>query len=94
MTSDERELNRTQFLREVSDLADMLRAKGVTNFEGGGIKLEFGAPVDTTPHKEAAPAVDLDLCKCGHASYQHVNGLCIVGCTVETCAGPEQNAKD
>lgn len=92
-------------LTELSALLDLLKAKGVTHYEGPGnnsswmVRVDFGpaaaAPSPVLPDKpttkddEKDEAPD-DVCRCGHDHAQHTNGLCLVGCDVEKCA-PEED---
>lgn len=73
----------------IAKLCDMLRSKGVAIFEGAGVKIEFGAlesdVIDAHPGKTA----DVDMCRCGHPLYAHMNGGCIEGCEPEKCIDPE-----
>ena len=81
-------------LTELAALLDLLKAKGVTRFEGCYgeksrlVKLEMSAPIDKAP-PDARPGVDPDLCRCGHSNAEHTNGLCLAGCDAESCAPPE-----
>jgi hypothetical protein len=89
-------------LTELSALLDLLRAKGVTHYEGPFmadpqsplqqlVKFDV-APLDAPAKpadKDDAPA-DVEVCRCGHALYVHTNGLCGDGCDVERCAPPEK----
>ena len=79
--------------KELELLLKTLRAHGVTSYEGFDegqptIKLTLGPAPDTS--KPEKPGVDPDLCKCGHAAFAHVNGLCTAGCEVEKCAPEEE----
>jgi len=78
-------------LSELTHLLKVLRAHGVTSYTGGlwgGITVTLGPMPDNT--KPDKPGVDPDLCKCGHAAFAHVNGLCTAGCDVEKCAPEEE----
>lgn len=86
MTSEE--------IATIGRICDLLRAKGITAFEGGGIKLQFGsveAPVDSGP--EAKPD-DPEVCRCGHPMYAHTNGGCLEGCELEQCVDPKKAEAD
>ena len=73
-------------------LVDSLRARGVRRYKAGDIELELG-PLEAPPPPDAKPGeTPPDACKCGHAEYAHVNGLCVHGCDVEKCA-PEETTK-
>lgn len=77
-------------LAELTACMDMLRARGVskyTDIAGGGFVVEFFPP-QPPELKDAAPAVETK-CKCGHATYEHNAGLCILGCDPTKCA-PEK----
>mgnify|MGYP001557757233 FL=1 len=67
----------------IGKLADMCRAKGVRVLDvPGSIHLELEqvhAPMSTKP------AVDPDVCRCGHPEHAHMNGLCIHACEPEKC---------
>ena len=88
-------------LTELSALLDLLRAKGVTRFEGAlvlpedpttRIVVDFG-PLDAPAkpdEKDDSPITDVETCRCGHALYAHINGLCGEGCDVTLCAPPEK----
>jgi len=84
---------------DLESLLKVLRAHGVTAYEGplwgdarspaeAVVKVSLGPPVETA--QPEAPSVDPDVCKCGHAAFAHVNGLCTVGCDVEKCAPAEE----
>lgn len=66
---------------------DLLKAKGVSRFvDPGGGSIEFFP--QQSAEEPSKPEIDADLCRCGHPSYQHVQGLCAMGCKEEKCAGP------
>jgi hypothetical protein len=77
-------------VKALAELIDMLRAKGVRRFKAADLELELDAP---TAASDSKPEVDPDLCRCGHPSYMHVNGLCAQGCDVEACAPPAEPEK-
>lgn len=78
-------------LEPLSKLLDLLRTKGVMKFQGANYQVEFAPFVDASPvpAEKVLPQQDADNCKCGHALYAHVNGLCAMGCDVEKCAPKE-----
>lgn len=77
-------------LQAISKLCDVLNAKGVRSFKTDGFELVFNEPEDAEPAApEPKPSVDPDLCRCGHFSHEHMNGLCLKDCAPEKCAGPE-----
>ena len=90
-------------LAELSALLDLLRSWGVTQYEGPFIedpaspaqclvKLTLG-PLDAPAkpdEKDDSPITDVETCRCGHALYAHINGLCGEGCDVTLCAPPEK----
>lgn len=77
-------------LAELTACVDMLRARGVskyTDVAGGGFIVEFFPP---QPDVKGEPIAKHDeRCACGHASYEHNAGLCILGCDPTKCA-PEK----
>lgn len=80
---------------ELEKLIPFLRRHGVAHFESGDVTLKFeampakGAGPMTTKELEALGAAEDDRCKCGHATFQHTNGLCVVGCSLDVCVGDE-----
>ncbi len=76
---------------ELGTLIDLLRTKGVRSFEDNGLKLELGAALDDG--KSTMPAVDPELCRCGHGLHAHTNGLCILGCDASACLDGETEKK-
>lgn len=74
-------------LAELAAAVDMLRARGVKNYgdiAGGGFTIEFfPAPVDMKPEPASK---DESKCHCGHATFEHNAGLCILGCDPTRCA--------
>ena len=74
-------------------LAAELRANGVLKFSATDpatnevLMLELAPPQPAELMLEA-PQLDTK-CKCGHASYEHNAGLCILGCDPTKCA-PEK----
>lgn len=85
-------------LTELSALLDLLKAKGVTHYEGpvwDARKQEsfFQAKIELLPASMPAPADDKpdaktpdpDVCACGHGIHEHQNGLCLHGCDEEKC---------
>lgn len=80
-------------LPELEASLSMLRKQGVktfTDIAGGGFTVEF---FPTEVEAEAAkPSKDDEQCACGHHLHiQHMNGLCVEGCTEEEC-NPVQKA--
>ena len=75
-----------------------LRALGVRTykgeFNGGTLELELGPPVDPESPQTAKDSVSdpIPRCHCGCAPWDHQNGLCLSGCEVALCAGPEATA--
>lgn len=74
-------------LADISRLLDLLKSKGVRAFSGLGIDVDLSAPDAGEPTR----MVTLDEskppeCPCGHAVWEHVNGLC------STCADPSKCA--
>ena len=85
-------------LRQLGEMIDLLRSKGVHRYKSaelatnGGelarLEVELFPPVDDTP--EAKPGPNPDACRCGHLSHEHgPDGLCLHGCDIERCA-PEE----
>lgn len=75
-------------LSELEALCVVLRAQGVRVYQSGDVRLELephGTPEPTKPETQ-----DPDVCRCGHPTYAHVNGLCTMGCDVELCAPPAE----
>lgn len=76
----------------LGDFLDLLRLKGVKAYKGpspdGAIEVELGLSVDNIEDAKPGTVVDPDACRCGHPPYAHMNGLCVQGCSVEMCAGP------
>lgn len=72
--------------KELDLLLGLLKSAGVRVYEGDGTRIEFGADM-TEPKSKPAPSDE--KCLCGCFIYDHVNGACISGCTLEKCAGPE-----
>lgn len=78
-------------LLTIGKLCDALRSRGVKFFEGGGVKIEFSAPVEVGA--ELGPQASLpsptDACRCGHPLHQHPEAVCLLGCPPEACINPE-----
>ena len=72
----------------VGALADCCRKHGVKMADVNGIRVELG-PLDG-PMKPDKPAAE--DCPCGHGLHAHNGGLCLFGCSIEKCAGPEVTA--
>ena len=72
---------------KLPDLLTLLKKHGVRHFELGSLKVDF-APVEAAAEPQPIPE-DLN-CKCGHATHQHNNGFCLIGCEPEKCAPPEK----
>ena len=80
----------------IEKLLPELQKYGVTLFEIQGLKLTLG-PAPVQPAAPMSPSEVLrlraelekdaaaDRCACGHAVFQHTNGLCVVGCSVDKC---------
>ena len=74
---------------ELKATLTMLRTEGVSKYDhcpsdGDGFRVEFfpSQPIADRP----APSDDPELCACKHSlPVQHVNGLCVEGCTTEEC---------
>ncbi len=89
-------------LTELAALLDLLSAKGVTHYVGPLTANALSPTVNlylrpTTPVAAGVVTAekeddepDADLCRCGHALYTHINGLCGDGCDVERCVPPEK----
>jgi hypothetical protein len=77
-------------LPELEAAVMMLRRHGVskyTDVAGGGFEVEFFAPVAVDADSAIERTGEDDLCKCGHAMYEHTAGLCIKeGCDPTKCA--------
>ncbi len=75
-------------LAELSKLTDAMKARGVRAFEVDGIRVEFhavdAAPMDPLPLADDGPT----KCKCGHAPYEHQNGLCLQCAEPSLCLQP------
>lgn len=75
-------------LPELEALCVLLRRHDVRVYQAGDVRLELdprhAAP--EAPQQQDTP----EMCRCGHAAYAHVNGLCSHGCDVEECAPPEE----
>lgn len=70
--------------KELIALITLLRGQGVTKYRHEGTEIEL-APMPSD--KPVADLGELDAnCNCGHASTEHQNGLCLIGCPVEQCA--------
>jgi hypothetical protein len=81
-------------IKTVATIIDMLRAKGVKEFEGAGLRLVLNALEAPVP-ESSAPATDPEMCRCGHAEYQHgPGGLCVSGCEAEKCLDPKLIEQD
>lgn len=80
-------------IKTLGRLADELRSKGVLEFSAkdpatGDVLMLKLAPV--MPELKSEPVSKLDeKCACGHKSYEHNAGLCILGCDPTKCA-PEK----
>lgn len=75
--------------RDLGDLLKLLKTHGVARFSGGGISVEFSPA--STPEPQAAPVIEEEKCRCGHAVHQHNEmGQCLIGCGLEKCAAPEK----
>lgn len=72
----------------LAKMADVCLAKGIRLLEVGGCRMEFGPKEAPLPAERQGQA-ELDMCRCGHAEHQHMNGLCVLGCGPDRCAGPE-----
>ena len=90
-------------LTELEKLLDLLRSKGVTHmhlepFDGKGfcgasiLDVTIGPldPPARPAEKDDPPVIDTETCRCGHALYAHINGLCGDGCDIMLCAPPER----
>lgn len=75
-------------LAELESLCVVLRAQGVRVYQAGDVRLELEP--HGTPEPTKTEAQDPDVCRCGHPTYAHVNGLCTMGCDVELCAPPAE----
>lgn len=73
-------------LDDLVALTDKLKERGVRSFSLGRFSVNFAAP-EAPPLKEKAS--DGDACNCGHPLHHHNNGLCLIGCEPDKCAGPE-----
>lgn len=80
-------------LNELSALLDLLKAKGVTHYEGmcmlNGtqrhvVTLDLAPTVAALPEEEAAKPQD--MCRCGHKLEEHQGGLCMHACDEEKCS--------
>lgn len=67
----------------LAKLLDLLVSKGVRVYRNDGMHIEFSAPEAEEP-KAAAGEGPPETCKCGHAVYEHQNGLCL-HCDPEKC---------
>lgn len=77
----------TADLATIGKLADLCRSKGVKSITVDGVTLEL-LPAEPPPMK-SSEAKDPDTCGCGHGLHAHNAGLCLHGCAVEKCAGPD-----
>ena len=77
-------------LTELSALLDLLKAKGVTHFEGPCVLPEDPtmrlvidlALADAKPDKEEP---NRETCACGHHVTDHQDGGCLRGCSDKEC---------
>ena len=83
-------------LTELAALLDLLKAKGVSHYEGpgmaeqeNGIKrmvcIDF-APIAPPEEKPDAKTADPDMCSCGHSMTLHQGSACLEGCEEEKCS--------
>ena len=75
-------------LSDLEAAVAMLRRQNVakyTDIAGGGFTVEFWPQAVDVGPVEKSQAQDTK-CACGHASYEHNAGLCILGCSPEKCA--------
>lgn len=59
----------------LTELLDLLKTKGVRVFREGDLHIEFGPPEQ--PADELKPPQVREACSCGHAVWEHTNGLCM-----------------
>ncbi len=78
--------------KELLGFVDALRSKGVRvfrgAFEGSPVEIELGPALE--PTASTGPTLpDPDLCRCGHAGYEH-GPFCLRGCEPEKCVDPSK----
>ena len=75
-------------MRRLSELLDLLRAKGVREFGGFGVAVKLGPPVESAPADSIVRALESaaePTCRCGHEMANHQGGFCLAGCDAEKC---------
>jgi hypothetical protein len=76
-------------LTDLAALLDLLKAKGVTRFEGCYgekarlVKLDLSPPADVVKDEKSEP--DPERCACGHPMTEHQGGGCLRGCDDKEC---------
>jgi hypothetical protein len=75
--------------RELSELLDLLQAKGVRFFKSPEFQFEFFAPV-LKSQQEALPKPK--ICSCGHEEFEHSTHGCLRGCLECKDPAPEEPA--
>lgn len=82
----------TDDLTAFGKLADLMRAKGISECEWAGVRMKLGPPYEA-PREASKPAVDDEMCSCGHPAYHHNGDAgCLKGCDAEKCNPPEVSA--
>ena len=76
---------------ELPAICEIMRAKGIRELTVGDVKIVLDPLREPMPPR-AQPEADPEMCRCGHSIHQHSSGLCLLDCSVETCAGPEAAA--
>ena len=80
-------------LGALGELVELLRTRGVRYYREGDVSLEFEASTPPPARADSSGADEAsETCRCGHGMHAHnQDGLCIHGCAVEVCAGPEDS---
>lgn len=83
---------------ELAALLEALKASGVKSFKGElgshPVSIEFWPPKDhmvlASPAIEALPKLlEPEVCRCGHLTAEHTDGLCLMACDEEICLGTD-----
>lgn len=81
---------------------DFLRTQGLSAFSVDGMfsasfmperpSAAVNTPADTKASVDALEELmAMPGCPCGHPDHAHMGGLCLSGCDVSICAGPEDS---
>lgn len=83
---------------ELAALLEALKASGVKSFKGElgshPVTIEFWPPKDhmvlNSPAEGLPKLMEPEVCRCGHLTAEHTDGLCLMACDEDVCLGTDK----